>query len=87
MADSLDKADKGEDAEHHDALRDQRRDARLLRGLVKIEQIIGDHRRKQAHSKLRDTVSEDDLLRYFFDLIHRCAFSLPSSLIPYFFRT
>ena len=65
MADSLDKADKGEDAEHHDALRDQRWDAGLLRGLVKIEQIIGDHRRKQAHSKLRNTVSEDDLLRYF----------------------
>ena len=66
VTDGLDQPDNRENPQHDPPLRDEIGDSRFFGRLIKIDEVVVEHGRKQTHGKLRQAQSYDQRRIYFF---------------------
>lgn len=66
VTDGLDQPDNRENPQHDLPLRDEIGDSRFFGRLIKIDEVVVEHGRKQTHGKLRQAQSYDQRGIYFF---------------------
>lgn len=66
VTDGLDQPDNRENPQHAPPLRDEIGDSRFFGRLIKIDEVVVEHGRKQTHGKLRQAQSYDQRRIYFF---------------------